>query len=271
MILKIFFVILIAISNTVFAAPSTWVYNETKNELLAADESNTRRSIASITKLMTALVAIDHNSDMTAQMKIGKGSRLPPGITQRGDLFTAMLVRSDNQAAEFLAQDYPGGRKAFIVAMNNKAKNLGMDHATFVDPSGLMSGNVATIGDVATLVKAASQHPIISNISILQQVEIDKKKYKVVLENTNRMLLASFDEIKISKTGFTSSAGWCVAMVLEKYGQRIVVVVLGAKSKDQRYNIAKDLIKSHLADLEYKIEQEQNKKSLIQKLLEGVY
>lgn len=265
--MKIYFILIFLFAMTTVHAKSssTWVYNETKQELIQASEANTARPIASITKVMTALVALEYDSDMSKNIVVTSGSKLPAGINTRGDLFTAMLVRSDNHASEILASNYPGGRKSFIAAMNKKASDLGMLHARFVDPSGLGSGNVATVGEVATLIQVAALQPIIADISVLKEVEIKNKKYRVLLENTNKMLLASYEEIKFSKTGFTNAAGWNVAMILERRGQKFIVIILGAKNKVHRYEIAKSLIEKHFADIEYNLEQEKNK-SFLQKL-----
>ena len=247
---------------------STWIYNETKKDLIYADRSNITRPIASLTKVMTALVALEHDSDMSKPVTNTSGTKLPPGTNTRGDLFSAMLIRSDNQAAELLARSYPGGRKAFIKAMNERAQSLGMTSTQFVDPSGLSSGNISSVGEIATMIQVASLQPIIADTSVLRQVEIKNKKYRVLLDNTNKMLLADFSEIKFSKTGFTNASGWSVGMILERQGQRFVVVVLGAKTKEERYNLAKDLIKRHFADIEYHIEQEKQNRSYWQNLLD---
>ena len=247
---------------------STWIYNETKKDLIYADRSNITRPIASLTKVMTALVALEHDSHMSKRVTNTSGTKLPPGPNTRGDLFSAMLIRSDNQAAELLARSYPGGRKAFIKAMNDRAQSLGMTSTRFVDPSGLSSGNVSSVGEISTMIQVASLQPIIADTSVLRQVEIKNKKYRVLLDNTNKMLLADFSEIKFSKTGFTNASGWSVGMILERQGQRFVVVVLGAKTKEERYNLAKDLIKRHFADIEYHTEQEKQNRSYWQNLLD---
>jgi len=253
--MKYVILVLLLVTGTAFAKPSTWIYNENTDSIIA-DNSNVVRPIASLTKVMTAIVALEYDSNMSRQIFVGNGSKIPPGMNTRGDLFSAMLVRSDNQAAEILASNYPGGRKAFIRAMNRKAEELGMTGTKFVDPSGLGSGNVSTAGSVATMLQIAALQPIIADTSVLEQVEIKNKRYKVLLDNTNKMLLASFNEIKMSKTGFTNASGWSVGMVLEKQGRRFVVVVLGAQSKEQRYTLAKKMIESHFADIEYEIEKE---------------
>jgi D-alanyl-D-alanine endopeptidase (penicillin-binding protein 7) len=164
-----------------------------------------------------------------------------------------MLVRSDNYSSELLAQDYPGGRRAFIRAMNDRAQELGMYHTRFADPTGLSSRNISTIGEVATMIKVAALQPIIADTSVLPQVEIKNKKYKVILDNTNKMLLASFNEIKFSKTGFTNPAGWSVGVILERHDRRFLVVVLGARDKVHRYNLAKEMIHRHFAEIEHTI------------------
>jgi D-alanyl-D-alanine endopeptidase (penicillin-binding protein 7) len=231
--------------------PSTWIYDKTKGEIVLAEHSNVTRPIASLTKIMTAMVALDYDSDMNRKIFVGNGSKLPPGLNTRGDLFAAVLVRSDNRAAEILAENYPGGRKAFIQAMNRKAVEIGMTHTRFVDASGLSAGNVSNVGSVANMLQVASLYPVIADVSVLPQVEIKNQRYRVLLDNTNKALLARFEEIKLSKTGYTNASGWSVGMVLERHGRRFIVVVLGAATKEQRYILARNLIQKRLDDIEY--------------------
>jgi D-alanyl-D-alanine endopeptidase (penicillin-binding protein 7) len=218
---------------------------------------------------MTAMIALEYDSDLSKPVRVGAGSKIPPGIVTRGDLFAAMLVRSDNKASELLAEDYPGGRKAFIRAMNAKAKSLGLEFTKFADPSGLSAGNIAKIGEMAILVRVAALQPIIADTCVLPQIEIENKRYKVLLDNTNKMLIADFDEIKFSKTGFTSAAGWNVSMILERQGKSFVVIVMGARDKVERYNLAKDMIHRYFAEIEYEIKQEKNK-TFWQKILDWI-
>jgi D-alanyl-D-alanine endopeptidase (penicillin-binding protein 7) len=238
-------------SSAIARPPSTWIYNKTNDQIISADNSNAVRPIASLTKIMTAMVALDYDSDMNRKIFVGNGSKLPPGMNTRGDLFAAVLVRSDNRAAEILAENYPGGRKAFIQAMNRKAVEIGMTHTRFVDASGLGAGNVSNVGSVANMLQVASLYPMIADVSILPQVEIKNQRYRVLLDNTNKTLLARFEEIKLSKTGFTSASGWSVGMILERHGQRFIVVVLGARTKAERYDLAKRLIERHFQDIEH--------------------
>lgn len=251
--------------------PSTLIYDQTKNEIIECRECNISRPIASLTKIMTAIIALEHDSDLSKPVRIGAGSNIPPGITTRGDLFAAMLVRSDNKASEMLAEDYPGGRKAFIRAMNSKARSLGMESAKFVDPSGLGAGNTAKITEIATLVKVAASQPIIADTSVLSQIEIKNKRYRVLLENTNKILIADFNEIKFSKTGFTGAAGWNVAMILEKEGQRFIVIVIGARDKVERYDLAKSMIQKHFSNIEYVKTIEQKEMPFWKKLIQYIF
>jgi D-alanyl-D-alanine endopeptidase (penicillin-binding protein 7) len=270
---KILLLLLIAISVPVYATkkPSTIIYDLNKDQIVECTECNVPRPIASLTKAMTALVALEHDSNLSKPVKISPGHRLPPGVHTRGDLFAAMLVRSDNYSADLLAEQYPGGRRAFIRAMNDRAQELGMYHTRFVDPTGLSAGNIATIGEVATLIKVAALQPIIADTSVLPQIEIKNKRYKVVLDNTNKMLLASFNEIKFSKTGFTNAAGWSVGVILERHDRRFLVVVLGARDKVHRYNLAKEMIHRHFAEIEYTIAVEQKEISLWEKSVEQFF
>jgi len=265
-------VILLAASMPAWAKlPSTLIFDQGKNEIIECQECNIPRPIASLTKVMTAIIALEYDSNLSKPVRIGEGSKIPPGVTTRGDLFAAMLVRSDNQASEILAADYPGGRRAFIAAMNRKAKSLGMNFTRFVDPSGLGAGNMAKIGEMATLIKFAALQPIIADTSVLPQVEVKNKKYKVLLDNTNKMLIADFNEIKFSKTGFTGAAGWNVAMILERGGQRFIVIVMGARDKEERYNLAKSMIIRHFADIEYTKVLEQKEISIWQKVIDRMF
>lgn len=270
--IKFLCVLLIFFSTSSYAKreASTYIYNENRDEIVACNNCNVPRPIASLTKIMTALVALEYDSDLSKPVRVGAGSKIPPGISTRGDLFAAMLVRSDNKASELLAEDYPGGRKAFIRAMNARAQSLELSFTKFVDPSGLSSGNVAKVGEIADLIRVAALQPIIADTSILPQVEVKNKRYKVLLDNTNKMLLAEFDEIKFSKTGFTNASGWSVGMILERQGQKFTVVVLGAETKAERYELAKKLIHRHFAEIEHVI-LEQKDMSFWDRIIERLF
>ncbi len=252
--IKIIITATLLICSTVNAAPSVWVYNQTLDTIVLNQNVNTVRPIASITKLMTAIVSLDHDPGLTRKLKLSNrtGSYLPPGQYTRRQLFDAMLVRSDNAAAETLAQDFPGGRDAFIQAMNRRASAMGMSSTRFQDPSGLGRNNVATAGDVGTLVTTAGSYALIREISVQRQVQIEshfKQRVRIIaLPNTNQPVLFSFDNIQVSKTGFTNPAGWCVALLVQRNKQTFVVVVLGTENKARRLDTVRDLMYNHIND-----------------------
>lgn len=167
---------------------------------------------------MTALVILDH---------------YPPLNKKQEQLLTSMLVKSDNHAAELLASMHPKGRSGFVALMNLKADLLGLD-MKFADPSGLSVFNVGTAKDVAALVHIANTYPEIRSITSSPQ-------YRNMV-NTNHLLLSKYDDITVSKTGFTNKAGWCVAMMVERGNQQYTVVVLGEPSKQKRIAVADKLL-----------------------------
>jgi D-alanyl-D-alanine endopeptidase (penicillin-binding protein 7) len=245
---------LLFIATTALARePSVYVYNETQDRVEHQRNSTEFRSIASITKLMTAMVALDHSKDLFRRLPLNTTvrSNLPRGSYTRQELFNAMLVRSDNAAAETLAGDYPGGRKEFIWKMNQQAKDWGIN-AVFRDPTGLDRGNMATAGDVGTMVSYAAGYWVISDASVKKTVAFErkfkKKIRKIQLNNTNRPLLMEFDEIIVSKTGLTGPAGYCVALVVEHEKQRRVIVVLGERNKARRTDTVQDIMYNHVLD-----------------------
>jgi D-alanyl-D-alanine endopeptidase (penicillin-binding protein 7) len=210
------------------------------------------RGLASITKLMTAIVALDHNTDMDKMLTLSNkaGSKLPRREYTRGELFHAMLIKSDNGAAETIAADYPGGRDRFISAMNERAMLMGLKNTHFNDPTGLNTGNVSTADDVANLVVGAAHYPQIRRISTKEEstilIQVKRKERPLVLNNTNRVLLHEFDSILLSKTGFTNPAGFCVAILIEQQVKNEihhqVIVVMGAKNTAQRVDTVKRMM-----------------------------
>jgi serine-type D-Ala-D-Ala endopeptidase (penicillin-binding protein 7) len=210
------------------------------------------RALASITKLMTAVVALDHSTNMDKMLTLSKltHSKLPHREYTRGELFHAMLIKSDNGAAETIAADYPGGREKFITDMNIRAMMMGLKNTHFNDPTGLNTGNVSTAEDVSHLVVGAAFYPMIRDISTKKEstilIQVKRKDRSVVLSNTNRVLLREFDSILLSKTGFTNPAGFCVAILIEhpvkNEMHRQVIVVMGAKNTAQRVDAVKRMM-----------------------------
>ena len=255
--MKYIFGLLLVLSSLCYGAekPSILLYNITDDKHVYNQNINVTRPIASITKLMTAMVTLDYDKNLNRQLMLSSsaGSSLPRQKYSRLDLLHAMLVRSDNGAAETLAEDYPGGRKAFIKAMNAHAKEIQIS-AKFSDPTGLSRNNTGTANDVATMFEVASGYWVIRDTTTLKQVEIDakfkKKVRKIVLNNTNRPILFEFDSVIVSKTGFTNPAGWCVGLVVAKDEKKYVVVILGAQSKQKRIDTVEEVLYNYVVDTE---------------------
>ena len=234
---------------------SMLVFNIKENKHEFEVKSNVIRPIASVTKLMTAMVTLnyDRNMSKTLHIKSAVSGSLPRTKEYtRYELLNAMLVRSDNSAAETLASDYPGGRETFIKEMNKLAFEYGMISTNFDDPTGLSSSNTASAIDIATMVARASEYNLIREISTKKQIEIEtryKRKIRtIVLNNTNRPVLFEFDNIVVSKTGFTNPAGYCLALAVEKEGRKYSVVILGAKNKFDRIHKVENIMYNHLND-----------------------
>ena len=191
--------------------------------------------IASITKLMTALVVIDGQQPLDEVITItaedkwkGKGafSRLPVGAKlTRGDLLKLALMASENRAARILGRNYPGGMKAFVRTMNQKAKALGMTRTHFDEPSGLSSLNVSSPRDLSKLLNAVSRDTRIREFSTLESHEVRIGKGSLVYRNTNLLVGKPDWDILVQKTGYTSDAGECLVMQA-MIGERAVNMVL---------------------------------------------
>jgi serine-type D-Ala-D-Ala endopeptidase (penicillin-binding protein 7) len=233
---------LLLVVNTAWARnePSLLLFNTTTGHTLISQNIQEQRPLASITKLMTALVALDTGYALERPVPLNRrwSTVLPARSYTRGELMTTMLVRSDNSASETLAGDYPGGRDEFIREMNDRARRLGMLNTQFEDASGLSANNISTANDIAILVKEALKQDYLRKTTVIKHTEIEvpgkKRPIKIQINNTNSPLLGAHDSAVLSKTGLTSKAGWCVAMAFEQEGQQYIVVVLGAKNKQER-------------------------------------
>lgn len=191
--------------------------------------------IASITKLMTALVVLDGQQPLDEKIEItkadvwkGKGafSRLPVGAKlTREELLKLALTASENRAARVLGRNYPGGMSAFVKTMNVKARALGMSKTRFDDPSGLSNNNVSNARDLAKLVSAASRDSRIREFSTLHTIEVRAGKSMLTYRNTNLLIGKQDWDINVQKTGFTNDAGECLVMEA-MIGERPVVMVL---------------------------------------------
>jgi D-alanyl-D-alanine endopeptidase (penicillin-binding protein 7) len=198
------------------------------------------------------MVALEtgYGPDRKLDLVKSPSSHLPRQSYTRRELLTALLVKSDNAAAETLAHDYPGGRTEFLIEMNELARRLGMKNTHFDDASGLSAKNVSTAEDIVIMFQAAMKQDFIRTVSTQTRTELEvqgkKRPIKVVFGNTNTTLLEEFKNTIVSKTGFTNPAGLCVAMALEEQGQQFVVVVMGATTKRQRTQLVESTIYNNL-------------------------
>jgi len=250
---------LLLVVNTAWAKPassglepSILLYNLTDNAVVYAEHTQVVRPMASITKVMTAMVALELKHDPQGKLAVykGLGGILPKKEFTRHEILTAMIVRSDNAAAETLARDHLYGRESFIRLMNSKAQQLGMYNTYFDDPSGLSKLNTSTALDIMVMLKAALTYETLRNLAVIQrtelQVEGKKKPVKVIVQNTNLTLLEEFSSIIFSKTGLTTPAGWCVALALEEGNKSYALIVLGATNKEHRTKIVERTVYTEL-------------------------
>ena len=255
MLKKILTTIVLCISLMAQATTdSVYLYNVTEDRIEYQRNADQVRSIASITKIMTAMVTLDYNKDLSKRLMLSRAvhSHLPRQEYTREQLLRAMLINSDNAAAETIASDYPGGRTAFIARMNMQADIWGMRHTNFVDPSGLGVFNTSTARDVANMMNTAAGYWFILDVSSRKQTAIETKYKKrirtITLPHTSGPLLFEFDSVLVSKTGLTKAAGWCVGMVVEQNKKQHIVVVLGSRNKRERLNTVKDIRYNHIDD-----------------------
>ncbi|APV52379.1 D-alanyl-D-alanine endopeptidase [Betaproteobacteria bacterium GR16-43] len=225
------------------ASSAVMVFDPQSGRTLYSKNADEAHPIASITKLMTAMIVLDAKLDLEEPIALsnddidtlkGTKSKLPLGTHfRRDDLLRIALVASDNRAASALGRSYPGGLPAFVDAMNAKAKALGLTNTTFVDSSGLSPGNVSSGQDLAKLVAAASGYPLIREYSTTPALDVTlpNSKRKIGFVNTNALVRASDWQIGLSKTGYISEAGKCLVMHAMIANQPIVIVLLDSWGK----------------------------------------
>ena len=197
--------------------------------------------IASITKLMTAIVTLDAKLPLTDLVTVSEGdiddlkgtrSFLSLGTTlSREAMLHLALMASENRAAACLSRYYPGGRPAFIAAMNRKAQELGMDYSHFVSPNGLSPGDVSTARDLVKLVKAACRYPLIRQFSTDSQFQVyvgKSGKVRLQYGNTDRLVGREDWDIELQKTGFINESGRCLVMDAQVDGRNLILVFLDA-------------------------------------------
>jgi D-alanyl-D-alanine endopeptidase (penicillin-binding protein 7) len=226
-------------------AASAIVYNPETNEVLYETNSQDQRSIASITKVMTALVFLETHPDLdqtvtveASEVRNASVTYLHAGmrVSQR-DLLNLLMVGSDNAAARVIARVSPYGSRGFIERMNEKAIELGLEHTRYADPSGLLADNLSSAYDMARLITYAAADARLSEIMRKSHHSLHVGKRTINVSNTNQLLRTDSYDIVGGKTGFISRAGYCLATLLRlpTSGQQVAVVVLGAPSSASRF------------------------------------
>jgi len=213
------------------------------NEVLYSSNPNLVVPIASVTKLMTAVVALDAKLPMHEVLPViisdvpqmrGVYSRVKLGSQiSRQEMLLLALMSSENRLSASLAHHYPGGVPAFVAAMNAKAKALGMSSTRYVEPTGLSELNVSNANDLVKLLKATQQYPQISQFSttVEHTAAFRKPNYTLGFRNTNRLVDKAGWSIQASKTGFIDEAGHCLVMRTQMAGKSVAFVVLDAFGK----------------------------------------
>lgn len=212
------------------------VQDAESGEILFDKNARTVTPIASITKLMTAMVVLDSGLDLNQEITIsrddmdalrGTHSRLKPGASlSRDELLRLALMASENRAAAALGRTYSGGFEAFRSAMNHKAQMLGMNDTHFDDATGLSSGNVASAEDLVKLVRAAYRYERIRDYTTTTGAEVEVSGRHLSYRNTNRLVANENWTIGLSKTGFTNDAGRCLVLQAELAGRKVIIVLL---------------------------------------------
>jgi D-alanyl-D-alanine endopeptidase (penicillin-binding protein 7) len=228
---KTILIIFALFANVAFAKDITatsWIVTDYKGKIIDGENYQEVRPIASVTKLMTAMVVLDAGQNL--EEKIGNNTRR--------DLLNLMITHSDNRAAVTLCENYPGGKIQCIKAMNHKAYLLGLEHTKYADPTGLSVFNVSTAEDLVDIVLEASQYSEIVEAS-RGTTTVQQKKRVVSVNNTNP-ITRKRDDIIVSKTGWIRASGGCLVMLVNTDEGKRVVVVLNSKT-----------IRTRIPDAEY--------------------
>jgi D-alanyl-D-alanine endopeptidase (penicillin-binding protein 7) len=233
-------------------AAAAIIYNPQTGEVLWEENSQTQRSIASITKVMTAAVVFDNAPDLAKRVTILRSDVLRASTTYLRtndkvtveDLLHLLLIASDNAAARALARISPQGTAGFIAKMNDKAVELGLTSTRYVDSSGLLSANLSSAYDIARLIAYASDDERISSIMQKASHTVRTPTRTMTFRSTNHLLGREDVDVMAAKTGFIRRAGYCIATLLRlpQSGQEVAVVVLGARSNAGRFNETENLL-----------------------------
>ena len=229
------------------------VLDEDTNQVLLSKNSAAVLPIASITKLMTALVVTEAQLPLDEVIGVTQddvdtekhsSSRLTVGTQlTRGEMLHLALMSSENRAAHALGRNYPGGLEAFVAAMNRKAQSLGMHGTHYIEPTGLSSQNQSSADDLSLLVKAASTHQIIRELSTSVETHVAIGKRQVQFHTTNGLVRDPSWDISLQKTGYISEAGRCMVVQAQLAGRKLIVVLLDSAGKYSRIGDAQRIRK----------------------------
>ncbi len=229
------------------------VIDQDTNEVLFSKNSGAVLPIASITKLMTALVVTESGLSLDDMLMVtqedvdataGSRSRLHLGTQlSRGEMLHLALMSSENRAAHVLGRSDPGGIQPFVAAMNGKAQSLALTDTRYVEPTGLSSNNQSSAQDLARLVRAAYEHPIIRELSTSQQALVPVGTRQVQFHNTNGLVRNPEWAIGLQKTGYIAAAGRCLVMQTQLAGRKLIMVLLDSAGKLSRVGDAERIRK----------------------------
>ena len=227
------------------------VIDKETDQVLFSKNSEAVLPIASITKLMTALVVVEAGLPLDEPLTIsqadvdtekGSRSRLHVGaVLSRGQMLHLALMASENRAAHALGRHYPGGMPAFVDAMNRKAAALGMHRTRYVEPTGLSSANQSSALDLSILVRAASEHALIRDLSTASDARVAVGRRELEFRNTNGLIRNPEWDIGLQKTGYISEAGRCVVMQAQLAGRQLIMVLLDSAGRYSRIGDAERL------------------------------
>ncbi len=212
---------------------TSWLVADGNGKIIKSVNPDDLHSIASITKLMTAMVVLDANQDLNE--KIEK-------FTRRQHIQLA-LIKSNNHSADLLCENYPGGTEACVNAMNTKARQIGMKDTSFVDGSGINDDNVSTSKSLVKLVLAAQHYPLIVKSSQTSLMKIKLKNTYLSFKNTNP-LVGKHQKFLVSKTGYIKAAGGCIALLMETDKGKRAVIILGSKNTHTRIPEVRYLVRN---------------------------
>jgi D-alanyl-D-alanine endopeptidase (penicillin-binding protein 7) len=226
-------------------AEAAIIYNPETGQVLWEEKAFDQRSIASITKVMTAVCTLEDNPDLSEEFMVDRADTRGASVTHLrayervsiNNLLHLALIASDNAAARMLARISPRGPAGFVARMNEKASELGLQDTRYVDSSGLLADNVSSAYDMARLISYAADDPLISDIMRTEAYSFRTSRRPISIHSTNQLLRTANVDVRGGKTGFISSSGYCLASLLRlpEFNQTVAVVVLGARSNAGRF------------------------------------